>query len=206
MSAYGSPAIINNGVNTQHDLFITTKFLSANPHQAFPSYPWVTWWCSIKGFFLLFGSSVGKWRHGSGQLLPERCSTTNNSAWRSPPETESLQPSTFPCRPHCPLGGLITTHLKLGSRTPQAKNKTIWHYLAMDLTCGSGHPDSRCFRFNMVFSEETALWLKTQVLSSVSSQPYLPLGFRGIGGCRGVPMCAMLWLSLLSVIHLVILS
>lgn len=33
----GSPAIINNGVNTQHDLFITTKLLSVRPSPCIPS-------------------------------------------------------------------------------------------------------------------------------------------------------------------------
>lgn len=46
----GSPAIINNGVTNQHDLFITTKLLSTSPHQAFPPYPYMTGWGSVKGF------------------------------------------------------------------------------------------------------------------------------------------------------------
>lgn len=40
----------------------------------FPCYLYMAWWCSIKGFILFSGSSMGKQRHKNGQLLTKRYS------------------------------------------------------------------------------------------------------------------------------------
>lgn len=111
-------------------------FWTQSPQQSFPHYPYMTWWCSMKGFILFFGSSEEKQRHQSGWSLTKRDLITeqlSDSAQRSPLEIrKSFKPITLHCRSRRLSSGLITTHPKLVSWTPQAENEAIRYCCSSD--------------------------------------------------------------------------
>ena len=68
----GSPAIVNNNINTQHDLFIATNLLNPKPLAGIPSWFLHSLMMQHGGVYFLLWVSVRKQRHQSGQFLTKR--------------------------------------------------------------------------------------------------------------------------------------